>query len=484
MRKKAIIGAAVIVIILIAFLAVSIHIRLDEGVAMIEQGSLIHYKPEEHFIGDVHPFFHDGKCYMFYLKPGNYASALAVSEDLLHWEPKKLEKPGGLVPAKEYFVLGVVKDGSLFRSFYGNGTFVGASHSDDLFKWHTSSLPYTSDVNLELFPVCARDPFVFFDKDAQVYRCVSTAYRQNKKWGRGDAMDCSIAIVSTGDDTLTGWGKQVELKRFIDGFEGEPECSQMFMIDNRWYLLASLAYRSVHHVGKPSYWIGEKNKDILEDDWNNKQEYSLNGEDLCAAQVAFDGKRWLMWGWIPQSWSGNQWGGHLSLPLEVYALKDGMLATRLEKSISKKIRGELLWNSGNMKSDGSNSFDVPGYYDRFDIEFKIAADKTDIYLSIGEGKDEVCIEVNRSQNALRIVAPGISDGGYIFSSMDVDGEWMSEAQTVRVLAEEDIVEVFLGDRYSLCARINRKLSQESLRFIGRSAIEEIRLYRLKWLEEV
>lgn len=483
MRKKAS-GAAVITIILLAFLAVIIVNRPDEGVVTMEQGSLIHYKPEDHFIGDVHPFFHNGECYMFYLKPGNYASTLVVSDDLLHWEPKKLEKPVSVVPTKEYFVLGVIKDGSLFRSFYGNGTFVGASHSDDLLKWHTSSLSYTSDVNMELFPVGARDPFVFFDNDNKVYRCVSTAYRENKKWDRGDTMDCSIAIVSTEGNTPTGWGKQTELKRFIDGFSGEPECSQMFQINGRWYLLASLAYRSVHHVGKPSYWIGDKNTGILEDDWNNKQEYSLNGEDLCAAQVAFDGKRWLMWGWIPQNWSGNQWGGHLSLPLEVYALKDGELATRLEKGVSRNIRGELLWKSGKVNSDEGDSFHVPGHYDRFDVEFEVAGGEADVCLSIGKEENEVHIELSRSQNGLRIVAPGVTDGGYIFSSIDVNGEWVREAQTIRVLAEEDIVEVFLGDRYSLCARINRKLSRESLSITGRSVLKEIKVYRLKWFEEV
>jgi hypothetical protein len=30
----------------------------------------VHFKPRDHALGDVHPFFHEGECFLYYLKPG------------------------------------------------------------------------------------------------------------------------------------------------------------------------------------------------------------------------------------------------------------------------------------------------------------------------------------------------------------------------------------------------------------------------------
>ncbi|MEZ6106158.1 MAG: hypothetical protein R3B96_08620 [Pirellulaceae bacterium] len=49
-----------------------------------------HFRPADHALGDVHPFFHEGVCYLFYLKPGDYESALVTSRDLLHWTAVEL----------------------------------------------------------------------------------------------------------------------------------------------------------------------------------------------------------------------------------------------------------------------------------------------------------------------------------------------------------------------------------------------------------
>ncbi len=45
----------------------------------------MHFMPRDHRLGDVHPFFHEGECFLYYLKPGKYESMLARSRDLLHW---------------------------------------------------------------------------------------------------------------------------------------------------------------------------------------------------------------------------------------------------------------------------------------------------------------------------------------------------------------------------------------------------------------
>ena len=42
------------------------------------QEAAVHFKPRDHALGDVHPFFQNGECFLYYLKPGKYESALVT----------------------------------------------------------------------------------------------------------------------------------------------------------------------------------------------------------------------------------------------------------------------------------------------------------------------------------------------------------------------------------------------------------------------
>jgi len=54
----------------------------------------LHFKPADHVLGDVHPYFRDGECFLYYLKPGEFRSSLALSRDLLRWEKLSWSTPG------------------------------------------------------------------------------------------------------------------------------------------------------------------------------------------------------------------------------------------------------------------------------------------------------------------------------------------------------------------------------------------------------
>lgn len=51
----------------------------------VSSGQDMHFMPSDHRLGDVHPFFHEGECLLYYLKPGKYESALVRSRDCLRW---------------------------------------------------------------------------------------------------------------------------------------------------------------------------------------------------------------------------------------------------------------------------------------------------------------------------------------------------------------------------------------------------------------
>jgi sucrose-6-phosphate hydrolase SacC (GH32 family) len=447
-------------------------------------GTSLHYISSEYNIGDVHPFYNekDKTWYMFYLKPGDYGARLLVSEDLITWTPKEIGFENNVAPAK-YYVLGVVQDGDLFRSFYGRGSYHGSTMSSDLLVWKNSPGAYKVPNDITLFPAGARDPYVFYDPDADVYRCVSTAYRSNKEWSKGSGMDVSIALTSTSANSLDTWvNDQKELIHLPDGYQGEPECSQMAKIGDRWYLFTSLARRTNNWVGRPTYWIGDAGATILANDWQSKPENSLDGDDLCAAQIASDGKRNLLWGWIEKKWEGGDWGGHINFPHEVYAQPDGTLSTRLESSVGKAIRGkELSSISAAMISTGQRS-NFKGTYSRVDLQATIKASDANIYLHFGDIK----VVLNQMDNRIAVVKDETMPLHY-YAAYDVPEGTLDGTLEVRVVVEDDIFEVFVNDRFSLCARVSEAMKNDMVGISVESGAAELtsaRIYHLKFLEEL
>jgi sucrose-6-phosphate hydrolase SacC (GH32 family) len=387
----------------------------------------MHFMPRDHRLGDVHPFFHEGECFLYYLKPGKYDAMLVRSRDLLHWT----ETPVTHAPAKPddwmspYFVLGVFQDPSTksFRSFYGHaqGRMV-SSESTDLLHW--SCAPKEIHVPAADYYQRRRDPFVFWIPEMKQYGCVMTT------WMKGRPKEtCGAVSLATSPD-LKQWKDHGPI--LDPGTIGEPECPQMFRLGSKWYLLASIYDRA---VGPPSYWISTSPLGP----WKNAPEGMLDGKDLCAAQIAFDGETPLLFGWIPPEPAkpGKQtWGGHLALPREVYARPDGKLGTRLPKKILTHLE-KLPWQS------------KPGEWDRSVAEFT---------LQMPEGTNETRLsiapvgEIVFKRDQIRI----LDAAGECWSELQAD---LSTTQplTVSVLADGGIVEVFVNQRYSLAARLPAKV---------------------------
>ena len=397
----------------------------------------VHFKPRDHALGDVHPFFHEGECFLYYLKPGKYDAMLVRSRDWLHWN----EVPIGHDPAKPadwmspYFVLGVFRDPSakVFRSFYGHAQGrMASSVSHDLLHW--SCAPKEFHVPAGDYYQRRRDPFVFWIPGMKQYGCVMTT------WMKGRPKEtCGAVSLATSFD-LQQW---TDHGAILDpGAIGEPECPQMFPFGGRWYLLASIYDRA---VGRPVYWSSTSPLGP----WKNEPDGMLDGKDLCAAQIAFDGETPILFGWIPLAPAkpGSQtWGGHLALPREVHVLPDGKLGTRLPAKLDKTFR-RLPWQS---------EF---GEWRRLVTEFT---------LTISENTEEIRVsiapfgEIVVGPDQLRI----LDTAGECWSALPVDLP-MTQPITVRVFIDGDIVEVFMHDRYSLAARLPR--SPGPARFSPQSA---------------
>ncbi len=424
----------------------------------------LHYAAQDHRIGDVHPYY-DEKTetwYMYYLKPDGFSSALLTSKDLLAWEPAPLAHAGGKLA--NYYVLGVIADGEQYRSWFGYGSTMASTVSDDLLTYENAAYAYTIPLDMARYPSGARDPFVFFDPVDNVYRVICTAYRTNQLQNKGKGMECMLAVGSTTGSSLDQWGKIDTTLLFFDGLVGEPECSQVFWINDRWYVFASMARRHPNHVGRLSYWIGEAGKGLLDQDWTTHEEQFLTGEDLCAAQLAPKGDALYLWGWIAQDWQGGVWGGHLSLPLTVTQGKDGVLLTAPAPEVADAVRGVLL------AQDQGPSPTVIGTFAAYDASFDLTfAPGASPELDLGPAT----VRWNLSESRLEI----IGTAGQVHTTLPLPDEAFEGRHQARVLAQEDMLEVFVSGRWSLSARLEGPVDTQEISAKG-FAHAAVELYAL------
>lgn len=453
---------------------------LRPGEAEIKDEGLLHVTGTDHAVGDVHPFYNPSEktWYLFYLMyhNGAHEPRLMTSDDMLTWMPRKMAFTGG-APMQTYYVLGVIPFEDRFYSYFGNGYTMQSSKSKDLFTWE-----YSRGTNIPnsqvLYPGGARDPYVFYDADSKVYRCISTAYRTHDGMGIGRGMDVSIALSGTKTRDLTSWQwNQQDLIRFLDGKKGEPECTQAFKIGDRWYITAAMLNRT-NTVGKLSYWTGDAGKGITEVSWQEKAERGLDGENLCAPQLAEKDGRMYMWGWIPSKAFGGSWGGHISLGREVYALSDGTLAVRLAEAIAQQIRGRLLEQKEAVSLTPSASYSLSNQYDRVDLELKTTGLSDRLVIDIGG----TSVVVDRKNQRLECRQGGADGKAYASA---VFNQPIGDVNTIQIIAEADIIEIFVNNHTSLCARIADPINQSKIKmYSARESQIAVRAYQLRCLEEI
>lgn len=405
---------------------------------MVAAEPVFHYKPADHALGDVHPFIHEGECFLYYLKPGKYDSMLVRSKDWLHWAPQVITHDATSADdwMSPYFVLGIFRDeqAGLFRSFYGHAKGrMASSESADLLRW--SCAPKEFHVPAGDYYERRRDPFVFWIPEMKQYGCVMTTWMKGKSKEQGGA----VSLATSAD--LKQWKDHGPI--IHPGTIGEPECPQMFSLGGRWYLLASIYDRA---VGRPVYWCASSPLSP----WKSEPVGELDGKDLCAAQVAFDGKVPVLFGWIPlqPARPGKQtWGGHLALPREVVVMDDGVLGTRLASAVTKAFAG-LPWADVADTRVNHQPISIKGEWRHLAAEFLFDWPESG---GVWKLTCDPLGEVVLSGSQLRL--------------LDAMGECWSERSLriqagkpvrVQLFVDDDIMEVFVNDRYSLAARLPRR----------------------------
>jgi len=451
----------------------------QENEKVQSESVLLHYiLPEGYeyrYIGDVHPFYDDksGEWYMYYLDTsGQFRSKLLTSKDGISWEPVELTSKSSMA---NYGVLGLVRAEGKYYSYYGD---YYANVSEDLINWEYAGESFRAFQDKEQFPGGCRDPFVAYDEATDRFYSVAINYVKRVP-GEG-IFDANLAIGRTASASLEDWCMEAKPVFAQVSDNHDPECPQLIQIGGRWYVFTSFYGYSRHGVGRLAYLVGDEGLDPYSVDWTTKEVHYLTSEDVCAAQVAQKGDSFYVFGWIPKQYDAGFWGGHISLPTEVYQLEDGRLGARMSQDTTQLIRGERYLERNEASEIGAEETVCFSLERRSDIVVDFLLNGEKLTLDYADKKLEIEIVKKEGESAARVVFNHMT-----LSEIELDDEQLKLQGTLRIISEADMLEIYINDRYYLPARIGVKLGDEEVTLHSDDAVIcSIEAYHLKTAQEV
>ncbi len=295
------------------------------------------------YFGDFIPFFWDGEYHIFYLeRHGEGVETLSwghiKSRDLLTWEPLPyVVHPGrqGEPDVEGCWTGSVIEHKGMFYCFYTGYSprarypqTICLAASADLEQWRKVEDNPILVPDERLYEANDwRDPYVFYNPYAGRFWMLIAA---RDKHAAGPRNGC--VALATSDD-LYNWEVQPPL--WSGGVCHTPECPDMFTLAQRWYLIYS------HGVTRYRF------SDTPNGPWRAGIPDTLDATEVCAGKSLNDGKRQLLFGWIPTREGDTdngkrQWGGHMALPRELVPQPDGSLWTRLPTEFHLTARDATL----------------------------------------------------------------------------------------------------------------------------------------------
>lgn len=463
------------------------------------------------YYGDVHPFYDSksGKLFMYYLSTGlqqgtkypQFQSLATVSDNFIQFKNQNISiDEKNPVEQELYFALGVYQDkNGKYRSCYGKGNYAGASVSDDLLVWSQGAMPYM-DENDGLLKysyrayfgqgvTSGRDPDIFYDADSDSYYCVVINYysAQNDKGDKGLA----LYIADSEGHYSTEYTKLLSFTG-----KGDPECPQLKKIGKRWYLFYSeYGTGTAGNVGKFCYRVGDEGVLPQNVDWSSKQEYSLDGGDLHAAQLCHVKDKLYMFGWLNYKPHTNVWGGYLNLAREVYVGEDGLLYSRCDEYLTKLLNKGLIdtLTQNNVTASGLT---VSG--DKFTgngtAVFNKTLSRNLIFANVSaEVNGYSCITIKSGGTTYYVGIVNQNTAKYLVVTRDIDnplsGVWIKVDDeltdcSLKVVVDGQFIEAYLNDKYSLSAHTNLGLNvQYGLALSGGEA-SKVKICKLADLQNI
>jgi beta-fructofuranosidase len=310
------------------------------------------YRPQNAWVGDIIPFYKDGKFRLFYFhdwrdvaKYGAGGTFYQVStEDFVHYTEHGEMLPRGTTKQQDYSIGtgSVIEANGLYHFFYtGSNMFlfrqgnpqnvVMHAVSDDLRAWR--KIP--EDTFLAPTAIYERDdwrdPFVFWNEEAQEYWMLLNA---RVKSGPSRRRGCTALCASK---DLTKWEGREPF--WAPSLYYGHECTDLFKMGEWWYLVFSEFSESV----RTRYRMSRS----LKGPWVAPENDTFDGRAYYAAKTASDGQRRFIFGWSTtradnKDYHAWQWGGNMVVH-EVVQGKDGTLYVRVPESVDKALSDTIAF---------------------------------------------------------------------------------------------------------------------------------------------
>lgn len=410
--------------------------------------SPIHYRPAVGALADTIPFFYKGQYHVFYLHAGEAGTPWEhiVSDNLVRWK----ELPAALRQNRDdargpdggnMFTGSVIEHRGVCHIFYTghnpnnpNGIeFICHATSPDGITWtkHPEHAFGADGIHYKT-KSDFRDPYVFWNESEQCFwMLLCTREAGSGKPAQG---------VARSKDLVT-WEQTEPLVFDPPLAQGTPECPDVFLCGDTWYLLHSPCAGTTDIRWSKS----------LRGPWRRPESGAIDTPILYAAKRMTDGKRHILTGWIRdlkgyRDSGGWCWGGTQSLPREAYGGSDGQLyfrpAAEVVAVFSKLFRETKL----TLCSDASAVVEAPDHYmadcrvmldsgAEFTMAFRQQADRMRAYrLIIRPGKCEA-----------EICGPG-------FSSRRPCRVACEKPVKIQAFVQGTMLECFINDRYAFSWR--------------------------------
>lgn len=297
---------------------------------MKKQKDYLHYTPEDGWFGDPMPLYHNGVYHVYYTKlhpTGRLVWGHISSYDLIHYtehpDPFTLDAPNS--PRNTGCVFWGEGKFHAYYALYSEETGrYGMYHcesGDGILFTRQPELCFERPEQWYQQDGTFRDPFVFFDSDSGLYRMVFCA----KEKREGDSADFFSGTVGQAvSRDLKIWECLPPLK--ITGVGTTLECPEVYRDGDRWVLIY--------------YWRETRFRTAaaLDGLWERGAVISPDHFDFMAGRHLFDGRRHLLFGWIPRrdcDCAERIWGGHMLFPREL-RMEDGRTSkTRFAREITR-----------------------------------------------------------------------------------------------------------------------------------------------------
>lgn len=301
-------------------------------VTMKQQGL---YQPDRAWVGDIIPWEQDGEFHLFYLYESRKTPKegmpwhRVVTKNLVDFEETGQEVASGGPSSTDFNIYtgSIVLDANRVHHLFYTGhnpanigsdgkalqLVMHATSHDGMESWQRHEAD-TFGATEGYETADWRDPFVFWDEDANLWRMLITArHGHGPERRRGVIAQCTSADLSSWEPAPPFWNP----RRYI-----AHECPEVFKWGQWWYL--------VYSEFSDSFTTRYRMARSLDGPWIVPENDSLDGRAFYAAKsAARDGRRFFF-GWIASKENSNdagawQWAGTMSV-LEAEQRKDGTLA--------------------------------------------------------------------------------------------------------------------------------------------------------------